>query len=92
MKTFLYRFLPWLLAVGLLWWVLRSVELAAVWRVLQQLAFGELLWLAVAVGLLGMYYHFAGDILAGTGLGVFVASLVIRCGNRIPTKALKNSD
>ena len=36
------------------------------------------LWLAVAVGLLGTYYHFAGDVLAGTLLGVFVASLVLR--------------
>ena len=40
------------------------------------------LWLAVAVGLLGAYYHFAGDVLAGTLLGVFVASLVRRCDAR----------
>ena len=40
------------------------------------------LWLAVAVGLLGAYYHFAGDVLAGTLLGVFVASLVRRCDVR----------
>ena len=51
-----------------------------------------LLWLAVAVGLLGMYYHFAGDILAGALLGVFVASLVIRCGDRTRVKALKTAD
>ena len=42
------------------------------------------LWLAVAVGLLGAYYHFAGDVLAGTLLGVFVASLVLRCDVRAP--------
>ena len=40
------------------------------------------LWAAVAVGLLGTYYHFAGDVLAGTLLGVFVASLVLRCDAR----------
>lgn len=36
------------------------------------------LWLVVTVGLLGAYYPFAGDVLAGTLLGVFVASLVLR--------------
>ena len=41
------------------------------------------LWLAVAVGLLGAYYHFAGDVLAGTLLGVFVASLVRRFDARV---------
>lgn len=50
MKTFLYRTLPWLLALGLLWWVLRSVDLAAVWGALQQLRLDELVWLAVANG------------------------------------------
>ena len=50
MKPFLYRTLPWLLALGMLWWVLRSVEVAAVWGVLQQLRLDELIWLAVANG------------------------------------------
>lgn len=36
------------------------------------------LWVAVAVGLLGAYYHFASDILAGTWLGLWVAAWVIR--------------
>ena len=46
-----------------------------------------LLWLAVAVGLLGAYYHFVGDILAGTLLGVFVAAHVLRFGAWAPVKA-----
>ncbi len=50
MKTFLYRFLPWLLALGLLWWVLRAVEVAAVWGVLQRLRLDELVGLALANG------------------------------------------
>jgi len=41
-----------------------------------------LLWLAVTVGLLGAYYHFVGDILAGTLLSVFVAAHVLRFGAR----------
>lgn len=49
-----------------------------------------LLGLAVAVGLLGAYYHFAGDVLGGALLGVFVASLVIRFGTRVPAKEPEN--
>ncbi len=49
-----------------------------------------LLGLAVAVGLLGAYYHFAGDVLGGALLGVFVASLVIRFGARAPAKEPEN--
>ena len=49
-----------------------------------------LLWLAVAVGLLGAYYHFAGDVLGGTLLGIFVAALVIRFGARAPVKEPEN--
>ena len=49
-------------------------------------ALAVLLERAVAVGLLGAYDHFAGDTLPGAGLGVFVASLVIRFGARAPVK------
>ncbi len=43
-----------------------------------------LVWLAVSVGLLGAYYHFVGDILAGTLLGVVTASLVVRRSAQAP--------
>lgn len=48
----------------------------------QGLAVG--LWVAVAVGLLGAYYHFASDILAGTWLGLWVAAWVIRLDPAAP--------
>lgn len=51
-----------------------------------------LLWLAVTVGLLAMYYHFVGDILTGTLLGVFVAAHVLRFGARAPVKEPENRD
>ncbi|MFO1419469.1 MAG: phosphatase PAP2 family protein [Candidatus Competibacteraceae bacterium] len=50
------------------------------------------LWLAVSVGLLGAYYHFASDVLAGTLLGVFVASLVRRFDVRASEPRSPNSD
>ena len=52
---------------------------------LQALADGLVLLAPVMlVGLLGAYYHFAGDVLAGTLLGVFVTSLVLRGDVRAP--------
>jgi membrane-associated phospholipid phosphatase len=42
------------------------------------------LWLAVSVGLLGAYYHFAGDVFVGPLLGIFVASLALRGDVRAP--------
>ena len=48
------------------------------------------LWLAVAVGLLGAYYPFAGDVLGGALLGVFVVALVIRFGARAAAKEPEN--
>lgn len=48
------------------------------------------LWLAVAVGLLGAYYPFAGDVLGGALLGVFVMALVIRFGARAAAKEPEN--
>lgn len=55
-------------------------------------ALAVLLERAVAVGLLGAYDHFAGDTLTGAGLGVFVASLVIRFGDRTPAKETETHD
>jgi len=52
---------------------------AVIWRYAPRYRVGAVgLWVAVAVGLLGAYYHFAGDILAGTWLGLWVAALVVR--------------
>lgn len=50
MRQLLWRTLPWLLALLLLWWVARSVELAGVWEGLRQLQPAELVGLALANG------------------------------------------
>lgn len=50
------------------------------------------LWAAVAVGLLGAYYHFAGDVVGGTLLGVLVASLVSRFDVPAPEKRPPHRD
>ena len=43
-----FRLLPWLIAIGLLYWVLRTVTLTAVWQLLQQLSLNEILQLVLA--------------------------------------------
>lgn len=52
---------------------------AVIWRLAPGYRWAAVaLWGVVAVGLLGAYYHFAGDILAGTWLGLWVSALVDR--------------
>lgn len=46
-----FHLLPWLLAVALLYWVLRTVSLTAVWQLLQKLSLDEILLLIVANGI-----------------------------------------
>jgi hypothetical protein len=49
-----------------------------------------LLGRAVAVGVLGAYDHFAGDIFGGALWGVFVAAHILRFGARAPVKEPEN--
>jgi uncharacterized protein (TIRG00374 family) len=46
------KILPWLLAVGLLIWVLRAIPLADTWTALQQLRWGQILLLIALNGLI----------------------------------------
>lgn len=50
MRRRFWRFLPWVLAVALLYWVFQTIAWSDVWRLLGQLSFREIAWLLIANG------------------------------------------